>query len=119
MKTNIITGEGVCGLQINLNILDMHEITILVEKYQRHMAEQEVHDTWRQGQYDDAKRIQKDPETGEETVLWKKYDWDAYKAIYPEPEVTPFDFENEMAIVMRFLKKCIIEDSAKPSVFDE
>ena len=101
MKTQVITGEGVCGMQINLNVLD------------------QVHDKWYHGMYDDNLRVSVNPDTGEKTERWKKYDWDAYKAIYPEPEDLSFDFNESFKTVLVFLRKLVSKSDNRATIFSD
>lgn len=119
MKTQVITGEGVCGMQINLNVLDQHEVTKLVVDYDRYAAAKKVHDKWYHGMYDDNLRVSVNPETGEKTENWKKYDWDAYKVIYPEPEDLSFDFNESFTTVLVFLRKLVSKSDNRATIFSD
>lgn len=117
MKTQIITGEGVCGMQIRLNVLDQHEVTKLVDAYDHYIAIKKVHDEWHNGMYDDKLRLSVDPETGEKKENWKRYDWEAYKAIYPEPEDISFSFQDNFETVLVFLRKLVSKSDNCATIF--
>lgn len=119
MKTQVITGEGVCGMQINLNVLDQHEVTKLVKEYDHYIAVKTVHDKWHEGMYDDKLRLSVDPETGEKTENWKRYDWDAYKEIYPEPEDASFDYNESFKTVLVFLRKLVSKSDNRATIFSD
>ena len=119
MKTQVITAEAVCGMQVNLNIFDQDAITNLVKEVDSYYTAREIHDKWHNDQYDDNLRIKVDPDTGEKTELWKRYDWDAYRALYPEPNDPSLDKDKIIKTVMVFLRKLTIADGERATVFSE
>lgn len=117
MKTQLITGEGVCGMQINLNVLDQHVVTQLVKDYDRFIKAKEAHDKWDSDYWNDAIRYKVDPETGEKTKLWNNRD--EYRKLYEEPEVPYFDNEETLKTIMVFLRKLVSKSDLAATIFSE
>ena len=117
MKTQVITGEGVCGMQINLNVLDQHVVTQLVNDYDHYIKAKEVHDKWQSDYWNDAIRYKVDPETGEKTKLWNN--WDEYRKLYEEPEEPRFNNEETLKTVMVFLRKLVSKSDNRATIFSD
>ena len=118
MKTKEIIGEGVCGMHIELNVLDQHVVTKMVNEYDRYLEKKVAHDNWHNGQYKEELRVKVNPETGEKTELWKRYDWDEYRKHYPEPEDVSFDYEETVKTVMIFLHKLCSKSDERATIFE-
>ena len=118
MKTKEIIAEGICGMHVDLNVLDQHAVTAVVNTYDRYLEKKAAHDEWYNGHYDDALRVQVNSETGEKTELWKKYDWEEYRKYYPEPEKPDYNFEKTVKTVMIFLRKLCIKSDEKATIFE-
>lgn len=117
MKTEKIIGEGICGMQITLNVLDQHVVTEMVNQYDAYAKAKAEHDKWHEGCYNDELRFTVDPETGEKTENWKRCDWDAYRKLYPEPKEIHFDFGENMQTIMIFLRKLCSTSNERATVF--
>ena len=118
MKIQEIIKQGVCGMQIILNVFDQYAVTLLVDAYDRYMKAKEAHKKWEAGLCDEDLRIETDDE-GNKIERWKRYDRNAYREIYPEPEVPSFNHDENMKTVMVFLRKLTIPCDDKPTIFDE
>lgn len=117
MKTQVITGEGVCGMQINLNVLDQHVVTQLVNDYDRFIKAKEVHDKWDSDYWNDTIRYETNPDTGEKTRRWNSRD--EYRKLYEEPEVPHFDNEDALKTVMVFLRKLASKSDNRATIFSD
>lgn len=117
MKTQLITGEGVCGMQINLNVLDQHVVTQLVNEYDRFIKVKEAHDKWDSDYWNDTIRYETDPDTGEKTRRWNNRD--EYRKFYEEPEIPHFDNEETLKTIMVFLRKLVSKSNLAATIFSD
>ena len=107
MKTNFITSEGISGIQINLNLMDMYSIVQLVEKWEGYINMRKAYNEFvalrDKSNYWDMPREERE----------------AWKAEHPEPNCCSPIFFEEIAPVLVFLKKLALPSTEQATVFEE
>lgn len=107
MKTQNITGEGHCGIQVTLNVLDQYAITHAVERIKSHKEQMRTRTAWQNKKEADK--------------VWKmdKEDKDNWMNQNPMPAEDQFDWEEEIIPILNFLNKLTLTEDDRATVFDE
>lgn len=107
MKTQNITGEGHCGIQVTLNVLDQYAITHTVERIKSHKEQISALTAWKNKKQEDK--------------VWEmeKKDRDNWLNQNPMPIEEHFDWEEEIIPILNFLNKLTLTEDDRATVFDE
>lgn len=107
MTTKDILATGKCGLQINLNLMDMYELSHLVKRWEDYIQTRDTYEEW--------SRLK------DNAGYWRMSDEDknTWNAQNPEPCYCVPNFFEEVAPVLVFLRKLSIPDGEKATVFEE
>ena len=117
MKANQIIAEGLCGMQVNFNLQDMHVAAQFVNTINTFFAAKEAHEKWYNGYYDKSIRYKQDPETGENICQWDT--WSKYREFYPEPEQPTVDMEGMLRDAAKFFKKIASKPETEATIFSD
>ena len=117
MKKQEIIAEGLCGMQVNFNLQDMHAAANFVNTVNDYFTKKAAYDKWHDGYWDDSIRYKTDPETGEKTRLWNN--WSEYENLYPKPKVIELDKDQMLKDAVIFFKKVASKSETEASIFSE
>lgn len=107
MKTKELTCVGHCGIQIELNLMDQYELTHTVDRINAYFDRKRAWEDYRERR--NHERPWNDKDAGAK--------WDAEN---PEPECPkPTNCDEELQILGIFLRKIILKDVQKSTIFDE
>lgn len=119
MKKSEMIGEGIIGMKVEFNLQDMHAAAQIVNIVEKYYEEVKAHREWADNMGNKDLRIKIDPETGEQTELWGRWDRNAYCAIYPEPEVYEIDKDDILDLVCKFFKKIASKPENEATIFED
>ena len=107
MKKQSIIAQGHCGLTVELNLMDQYAISHAVERYDKYLEAKKVHEEW-------AERRNKEKVWNMEREARKEWE-----IANPEPEFIQPTWEEELKPIYTFLRKLILPEGSKATVFDE